>query len=303
MDPLSNSCGTDGCQRQGQATQSRWCEACGLPNQPDPNATPSTPVQPSSPTGPARRAGSVPFTLDGRGSGTLAIAVVAVLTTLVLVATHSMLGIGGGNASAVAQAPYGDSPADVPVQPEPTVGPVPEETSTSEEPTTTEEPTTDTTTPGPPAELAGGASASASATAPDSKDDAGNVVSYEAAHVLDADPTTAWRAEGDGRGVTVTLTLSAPAHITEVGLIPGYDKTDAISGKNRFTQNHRISEARWRFDDGTVVDQAFTDEATMQRQAVDVTSSTVTIEVVATLPCQPGFDYTPISDVSIMGTQ
>jgi hypothetical protein len=305
MDTLTSSCATDGCQRQGQATQSRWCEACGLPNWPDPNALPPTPLrQPSQPAGPASQTGSGPVRLDGRGSGIIAIGVVVVLTTLVLIATHSMLGIGGGDAAAVAQAPSTYSPADVPVEPstpETTTGGEP---TTSEESTTTEEPTTtDTTTTGPAAELAGGASPSATATAPDSKDDAGNVVSYEAAHVLDADPSTAWRAKGDGLGVTVTLTFSAPATITEVGLIPGYDKVDPTSGRNRFYQNHRVSQVRWHFDDGTVVEQRFSDQPTMQRQAVDVTSTVVTIEVVATRPCQPGFDYTPISEVSVIGTQ
>lgn len=103
--------------------------------------------------------------------------------------------------------------------------------------------------------------------------------------------------------MTVTVTLAGQSHIAEVGLIPGYDKTDPASGKSRFFQDHRISEVTWRFDDGTSVDQQFTDDPSMQRQAVDVISSTVTIEIVSTLPSEPGFDYTPISDVSIMGTQ
>ena len=40
----------------------------------------------------------------------------------------------------------------------------------------------------------------------------------------------------------------------------------------------------------------------MQRIAVDVTAITVLIEVVATVPGDPDHDYTPISDVSIIGT-
>jgi hypothetical protein len=35
----------------------------------------------------------------------------------------------------------------------------------------------------------------------------------------------------------------------------------------------------------------------------DVTPTTVTIEILATLPNEPGFDYTPNSDVSITGTR
>ena len=45
---------------------------------------------------------------------------------------------------------------------------------------------------------------------PDSVDDTGNPVSYDAANLLAGDPSTAWR----------------------VGLIPGYAKTDPGSGPN-----------------------------------------------------------------------
>src|SRR6266542_3373992 len=165
MEQVTHACMTDGCQRQGQATFSRWCQACGLPNEAGSSAGGAQSGQPpwsADPVGPAARAASSPVPADGHGSGAVA--------------------------------------------------------------------------------------------------------------------------------------------ITVVGLIPGYDKTDPVSGKNRFFQDHRISEVTWRFDDGTSVDQQFTDDPSMQRQAVDVTSATVTIEIVATLPSEPGFDYTPISDVSIMGT-
>src|SRR6266536_1662568 len=238
MEQVIYTCKTDGCQSQGQATGSRWCQACGLPNDPDPSPAAAIPVQPSRPVDPATPSAPAPVSLSGRG------------------------------------------------------------TAAPEEPATT-----DTIATGPATELAGGASASASATAPDSKDDSGSTVSYEAANVLDGDPATAWRVKGDGQGVTLTLTLPGPAHITEVGLVPGYAKTDPTSGKDRFVEDHRISDVRWQFDDGTVTDQHLADEPTMQRQAVHVTSTTVTIEIVATLPGQPGFDYTPVSDVSIMGTQ
>ena len=68
--------------------------------------------------------------------------------------------------------------------------------------------------------------AAASATAPDSVDASGNPVSYPVSNVVDGNEQTAWRAVGDGHGVTVTLTLPSAAHLTEVGLIPGYAKLD-----------------------------------------------------------------------------
>ena len=312
MDQVIYACKTDGCQFEGTATGSRWCPACGLPNEPDPSAAAPVPVQPSRPLGPATPLASGSISLSGRGSGAVAVAVGVALTAVVLLATHSLLGIGTGSqagTSVVATDSYAGAEApeasietslDTSTQDTSSTG---EAASAAETAPTGEPTTTDTVPSGPATELASGASASASVTAPDSKDDAGSTVSYEAANVLDGDPTTAWRVKGDGKGMTLTLTLAGPAHITEVGLIPGYAKTDPASGKDRFAENRRISQVRWRFDGGVVADQQFTDEPTMQRQTVDATSTTVTIEIVATFPGQPGFDYTPISDISIMGTQ
>jgi Zn-dependent protease with chaperone function len=163
--------------------------------------------------------------------------------------------------------------------------------------------TTATTAPArPAAELAGGAAVSASATAPDSVDDAGNPVDYDAGNVLDGDPSTAWRVGGDGRGATVDLELPATARITRVGLVPGYAKTDPATGRDRFAENRRIRAVRWHFGDGTVVEQRFQDRPAMQRIAVDVTTDSVAIEVVATVPGDPDRDYTAISDVSVVGS-
>jgi Zn-dependent protease with chaperone function len=164
-------------------------------------------------------------------------------------------------------------------------------------------PTPTSTAPAPPAtELASTAHAEASATAPDSVDDAGNPVGYDAGNVLDDDPSTAWRVKGSGRRVVLGLRLQAPAHITQVGLIPGYAKADPTTGKDRFSENRRIREVRWHFSDGTILPQQFRDEPTMQRIPVDVTADWVLIEIRATVAGDSDHDYTPISDVSILGT-
>jgi hypothetical protein len=39
----------------------------------------------------------------------------------------------------------------------------------------------------------------------------------------------------------------------------------------------------------------------MQRIAVEVTASWVLVEIVATLPGDPGHDYTAISEISLVG--
>jgi uncharacterized RDD family membrane protein YckC len=146
-----------------------------------------------------------------------------------------------------------------------------------------------------------GASASASATAPDSVDAGGNRVSYPASNVLDGDPTTAWRVPGNGQGITLTITLPQPVHLTQIGLIPGYAKVDPIDGVNRFRQNRRVKEVRWQFSNGSVVNQHFIDKPTLQRRRVDTITDVVTIEILASRPGDPHYNNTPISEVSLVG--
>jgi hypothetical protein len=156
--------------------------------------------------------------------------------------------------------------------------------------------------PASAAELATRAKASASSTAPEGRDAAGNPVRYSASNVVDGNPQTAWRAPGDGRGVTLYLDMRGSVHLTEVGLLPGYAKVDPTNGINRFYENRRVVKVRWHFSDGTTIDQAFTDKARIQRIPVDVTTTSVKIEIIATRPGHPDFDYSPISEVSLLGT-
>jgi hypothetical protein len=100
----------------------------------------------------------------------------------------------------------------------------------------------------------GGATASCQAGA--SRDAAGHPVSYAPANVYDGDLTTAWRCNGDGAGAVLTLELPEQTEIGEVGLVPGYAKTDPRSGVDRYAENNRITKVRWTFDDGTSVDQS-----------------------------------------------
>jgi hypothetical protein len=240
---------------------------------------------------PARPA-STPPAAPGRRpwrAGVLAAAVAVVGAGVWLGAGQGPAGPPAGPAAAEAA-----SPATTVTVPEPTLGAPPETLPTAG--------SSPQTGGGPDAELAGGATASASKTASDSVDAANNPISYAAGNLTDGDPQTAWRAEGDGRGVTVRLTLPSTAHLTRVGLIPGYAKVDPTSGDNRFPENRRVREVRWHFDDGTTVDQRFDDNPAMQETAVDTTTSSVTIELLSTRPGTPDHDYVPISEVSLVGT-
>jgi len=143
--------------------------------------------------------------------------------------------------------------------------------------------------------------AQASATAPDSTDAAGNPVSYSVANVLDGDPTTAWRVAGDGVGMEIVLNLGDVFHVTSVGLIPGYAKVDPSTDIDRFVENRRITSVLWDFADGSSVTQTFTDSPTMQSLDVDVTTTWVRLRILGTTE-DGGRDFTPISDVAVMGT-
>jgi hypothetical protein len=93
-------------------------------------------------------------------------------------------------------------------------------------------------------------SAKASCQSESSVDAAGNPVSYPPRNMYDGDLTTAWRCDGRGSGERIVLRLPAVTEIGQVGMVPGYAKTDARSGADRYAQNNRITRVRWRFGSG-----------------------------------------------------
>ncbi|MCX6396644.1 MAG: hypothetical protein NTV23_09170 [Propionibacteriales bacterium] len=126
-------------------------------------------------------------------------------------------------------------------------------------------------------------SALASCTAPAGVDSANRPVSYASENAIDDDPSTAWRCNGRARGETITLTLPGSVEVGEVGLVPGYAKTDPISGTDRYAENNRITRVRWFLADGVVVDQVLDpDRADRSVQLIRVprtATSEVTVEI------------------------
>jgi len=161
-----------------------------------------------------------------------------------------------------------------------------------------------TTVPGattvPPVPQPVKATVAASAQTGAAQNGCGETTSYDPANVQDGDPSTAWRTQGDGTGQTLQLTLAAPTHLTQVGLIPGYDKIDSCTAADRFAQMRKVTGVRWTFADGTSVEQTFTPDRTMQMKAVDVVTPTVTVEILGTTPAGE-LDYTPISEIALVG--
>jgi hypothetical protein len=100
-----------------------------------------------------------------------------------------------------------------------------------------------------------GVSAASSCVLPPGTDAAGRKVSYTPDRAVDGDFTTAWRCSGNGHGVTLRLDLDGRVRLAEVGLVPGYAKTDPKSNADRYAENNRITKVRWTFADGRSVTQ------------------------------------------------
>ncbi len=130
--------------------------------------------------------------------------------------------------------------------------------------------------------------ADATCQSKNSVDAAGHKVDYRPRNVYDGDMTTAWRCNGDGHGEKLTLQLPAKTKIGEVGLVPGYAKTDPRSGADRYAQNNRITKVRWLFDDGTAVEQTFDGSPRnreMQSMRIPLTETgTVQVEILHSTP-------------------
>jgi hypothetical protein len=130
---------------------------------------------------------------------------------------------------------------------------------------------------------AGIAGATASCQSDSSVDAAGHRVSYPPANMFDNRETTAWRCDGDGIGQKVSLDLAGTATIGEVGMVPGYAKTDAKSGADRYAENNRITRVRWMFDDGSSfiqqLDGSVGNRSMQTMRIPKTTTGQVTIEI------------------------
>jgi hypothetical protein len=153
--------------------------------------------------------------------------------------------------------------------------------------------------------IAGEATISAPPQAPNGKDAAGFPTNYAAVHLVDGDPSTAWRMVGDGTGYDVTFTFPGPRALYRVGLINGYAKSDPTSGEDRYRQGRRITAVRWLADGQELLRQSLrVDQRGMQVASLPVptrAARTVTLHIDATTGFLKPFDYTAISEVVILG--
>jgi hypothetical protein len=138
-----------------------------------------------------------------------------------------------------------------------------------------------------------------SAPAPDA---AGHQVTYAAAHLMDGDLTTAWRM--NGAGATLEFDFDQPVTLYQIGLVNGYAKTDPYDGTDRYPQMRRIVRVTWDFDGRAEVVQNLLDHTEtpplMAVPGVRVQTVRLTIDATTT-PGQSSLDYTPISELYLLG--
>lgn len=143
------------------------------------------------------------------------------------------------------------------------------------------------------------ASVSASNTAPDGIDAAGDAVSYAAANLLDRDPTTAWRVAGLGVGEIVSVTFEQACTLTTVGVLNGYQKVDVNDGTDRWAQNRRVASATWQIAGSSYVQQfdvrtrGEPDVRPVDRRVVSGFDLTIT----GSGPAETERDFTAISEI------
>ncbi|NAZ75861.1 hypothetical protein GTQ99_10615 [Kineococcus sp. T13] len=146
------------------------------------------------------------------------------------------------------------------------------------------------------------------ATSPDSTDAGGRTTSYAAANLLDGDPATAWRTEGDAGGLTLTFTFARQVRIDEVGLVNGMAKVDPHDGTDRYPQGRRVLAVTWAFTGpaGTTTVHQDLADGVRELQSVPVPPVEATrVDLTLTGVSAPGagraFDRTAVGEVRFTG--
>jgi len=146
----------------------------------------------------------------------------------------------------------------------------------------------------------GGVRATVGCTSKSGVDARGETVAYDAGNLTDGVADTTWRCNGSAVGERITLDLGREAAIGQVGMIPGYAKTDEQSKADRFAENNRITRARWTIEDLEVV-QRFSgkpDDRSLQLVRVPRTT-TDSIELKILAVAKGPRDTTAISEVVV----
>ncbi len=145
-----------------------------------------------------------------------------------------------------------------------------------------------------------GVKATAGCTSKSGVDARGETVAYDAGNLTDGVSDTTWRCNGSAVGERITLDLGRATAVGQVGLVPGYAKTDEQSKADRFAENNRITRVRWTIGDLEIV-QKFSgrpDDRSLQLVRVPrTTAETIELKILAV--AKGPRDTTAISEIRV----
>lgn len=132
----------------------------------------------------------------------------------------------------------------------------------------------------------------------DSRDSAGDPVSYSVENLVDGEAETAWRTPGDGSGETITFTFSQPCRLSGMRVLDGYDKTDRADGTDRWEQNRRVAKLGVHAGEGHLIGVLDPTSRSWQTIGVDEPSvELIRLEILSSRPATTDRDYTAISEI------
>jgi len=141
--------------------------------------------------------------------------------------------------------------------------------------------------------------------APNGAEANGTPVVFSASNLFDGDPTTAWRCAAPATNQRVDITLASSTHVTSVGIIGGYTKTDPTTGADRFLENFRMKTVQWLFDGNISITQNLADSRDLQRLPVNEVTTHISMVIIDTYP--PAYtdarrrDFVPASEIELLG--
>ena len=111
---------------------------------------------------------------------------------------------------------------------------------------------------------------------------------------------TTWRCDGAAVGERIRLRLDEDVPVGEVGLVPGYAKTDDATGDDRYAENNRVTKVRWSIGDTEVVQRMKADPSNRTMRLLRVPKTTtdrVELEILAV--AEGPRDTTAISEIQL----
>ena len=142
--------------------------------------------------------------------------------------------------------------------------------------------------------------ASSGCTEQPGQDAGGARVSYAAANLTDGAADTTWRCDRTGVGQVLRFDLGRRVDVGEVGLIPGYAKTDDRDGTDRYAENNRVTKVQWRIGNVAVEQSLSGDPKDRGLRVIRVPRTSADVVTMRILDVARGpRDATAISEVRI----